>query len=129
MNLSSPIITLPKTSEDLFNFIINLENFKKLMPENLETFESSENQFSFSLKGMPAIKLIIKESNPTSSLVLTSGAGKVNFDLTVAIREITTNSSSIQFLFTGNINPMMAMMVKKPLENLINTFANNISLL
>lgn len=128
MNLTSPIITLPKTSAEVFDLITTLENFKKLMPENLEKFESNSNNFSFSLKGMPEIKLVIKASNPNTSLVLTSASGKVNFDLTIAIQEITSNSTNVQFIFTGDINPMMAMMVKKPLENLINTFANNISL-
>ena len=39
MNLESPKVTVNKSAQDLFDFLSNVENFEKLMPENISKFE------------------------------------------------------------------------------------------
>ncbi|MBT3547177.1 MAG: SRPBCC family protein, partial [Flavobacterium sp.] len=40
---------------------------------------------------------------------------------------ISDNSSDVQLQFEGDFNPMMAMMVKKPLTSFIDTLTENIA--
>ena len=127
MNLETPKITVSKSQEELFNFVTNLNNFEQLMPENKEKFEVDGDSFIFALKGMPEIRLVLKEKNEFDSVVLGAASSKLSFTLTTTITAISDNSSEVQLLFAGDFNPMMAMMVKKPLQKFIDTLSDNIS--
>lgn len=127
MNLESPKVTVKKSQEDFFNFLTNLDNFKDLMPSNIDKFEVDGESFLFSLKGMPEIRLVLKEKTPYSNIVLGAASSKLNFTLNCKIDELSTDSSAAQLFFEGDFNPMMAMMVKKPLQNFINTLTEKAS--
>ena len=126
MQLESPKITVQKSNQEIFDFLSNVENFGKIMPENIDKFEANEDSFIFALKGMPEIKLKLKEVVQGEKIVLGSASEKLPFSLTANIAEKESNSSDVQLLFEGNFNPMMAMMVKGPLQKFINTLISNI---
>ena len=127
MNLESPKVTVNKSQTDFFNFLTELDNFKELMPSTIEKFEVDGDSFIFSLKGMPEIRLVVKEKTPHSQIVLGAASSKLDFTLTCNIEEMSEDSSLAQLLFAGDFNPMMAMMVKKPLQNFINTLTEKAS--
>ena len=94
MNLESPKVSVNKSAQDIFDFLTNVENFEKLMPENISKFEVLENdKFLFALKGMPEIVLKKKETLPPNKIVLGAAGGKLDFSLTGDINEIETNKS------------------------------------
>lgn len=126
MNLESPKVIVKKTDVEVFNFLTNVENFKQIMPENTDKFEADENSFLFALKGMPEIKLILQEKIPTNKIVLGSASDKFPFTLTGNITKSDENSSNVQLVFDGKFNPMMAMMIKGPLQKFIDTLVGNI---
>ncbi|MCK5677546.1 MAG: SRPBCC family protein [Flavobacteriaceae bacterium] len=126
MNLESPKVTVQKSSKEMFDYLSKIENFENIMPENIEKFEADENSFLFALKGMPEIKLKLQEQEAPKKLVLGSVSDKFPFTLTANIEEKSENSSDVQLLFDGKFNPMVAMMVKGPLQKFINTLINNI---
>ena len=125
MNLESKKSIVNKSQKDFFEFLTNLQNFEKLMPENIDKFEVDGESFLFSLKGMPEIRLVIKEKNPFDKVVLSAASSKLNFSLTTLTQPISENSCELQLLFEGDFNPMMAMMVKGPLQKFIDTLADN----
>lgn len=127
MNLESPKITISKSSEDVFNFLSDVKNFEALMPENISKFEVlDENKFLFALKGMPEIILKKKEVIPPNKIVLGAAGGKIDFALVANITEIDSDSSEVKLDFTGDFNPMMAMMIKSPISKFIETLATSI---
>jgi carbon monoxide dehydrogenase subunit G len=127
MNLESPKISVDKTPEDVFNFLSEIKNFKSLMPENISKFEVlSEDTFLFALKGMPEIILKKKESLPPNKIVLGAAGGKIDFSLIGNITKKDDNSSDVQLEFTGDFNPMMAMMIKGPISKFIETLVTSI---
>ena len=128
MNLESPRVTVEKSAQDLFDLLTDVRNFEKLMPENIAKFEViADNAFIFGLKGMPEIKLIIKEKVAPNKLVLGSASEKLSFTLVADIISISENSSSVQLLFEGEFNAMMAMMIKGPIGKFIETLAGNMN--
>ena len=127
MNLETNKTVINKSQKEFFDFLLNLENFKQLMPENTDKFEVDGESFLFSLKGMPEIRLIVKEKQEFDKVVLGAASSKLNFSLTAVIKEISENSCETQLLFEGDFNPMMAMMVKSPLQKFINTLTENAS--
>ena len=127
MNLESPKITTPKSAQETFDFLSDVKNFEKLMPENISKFEVlEEDKFLFALKGMPEIILKKKEVVAPNKIVLGAAGGKLNFSLKADITEIDDNSSETQLSFEGDFNPMMAMMIKGPITKFIETLVTNI---
>jgi len=126
MNLESPRVTVEKSAEELFNLLSDVRNFEKLMPENIAKFEViGDDAFIFGLKGMPEIKLVIKEKLGPNKLVLGAASDKLPFTLVADIISVSENSSSVQLLFEGEFNAMMGMMIKGPIGKFIETLAVN----
>jgi len=126
MNIDGNIVTVQKSAKELYEHFIDLANFEALMPENIEKFEVEGASFLFGLKGMPEIRLVLKEKIPYSTIVLGAASSKLSFTLTVNIDEVAENESKVQLKFAGKFNAMMAMMVKKPLTKFISTLTENI---
>ncbi len=128
MKLNSTINSVNISDNQLFEKLTAIENFKKIMPENISKFEIIDNEtLIFSLKGMPAIKLIIDERNSPSKIVMKSSESKIIFSLTANIKKIDNDSCNFELEFNGDLNPMIQMMVKSPLQSFINDLSNNIS--
>lgn len=126
MELESQKVTVQKSQQELFNFLTNVENYEKIMPESKEKFEvKSQDTFAFALKGMPEIELQIKEKREPEFIELGSTSEKFNFKLEVVIESAGENQSQAQLFFHGKFNTMMAMMVKGPLKKFISTLAEN----
>jgi len=126
MNLQSPIVTIGKSAQELFDLLVDVKNFEKLMPDNKAKFEViGEDSFIFGLAGMPEIQLILKEKTAPNKLVFGAASDKIPFTLITNINSVSDNSCTVQFDFEGSFNPMMAMMVKGPIGKFIETLANN----
>lgn len=128
MNLESPKVTVEKSSQELFNLLSDVKNFEKLMPDNIAKFEViGEDAFIFGLKGMPEIKLKMKEKVAPNKIVLGAASDKLPFTLVANIDTISDQSSAVKLDFEGEFNAMMAMMIKGPISKFIETLANNMT--
>ena len=128
MNLESPKVTVEKTASYLFEALCDVTNFEKLMPDSIAKFEVTDAEsFIFGLKGMPEIKLRMKDKTPNSKIVLGAASDKLPFTLIANIEEISDSSAAVQLVFEGEFNAMMAMMVKGPITKFIETLSENMS--
>ncbi|SHJ51568.1 orotate phosphoribosyltransferase [Pseudozobellia thermophila] len=128
MHIETPNTVIPKGDKEVFEFLTDLKNFEKLMPDNIDKFEViNDDRFLFALKGMPEIVLQRKEQTPYSQIVLGAASDKLPFTLSARIDSISENSSEVALSFEGEFNAMMAMMVKKPITNFMTTLSDNLS--
>ncbi|QDW20965.1 orotate phosphoribosyltransferase [Flavobacterium sp. KBS0721] len=128
MNLESPKVTVQKSAQDLFDLLSDVKNFEKLMPDNIAKFEViGEDAFIFGLKGMPEIKLKMKEKTAPNKIVLGAASDKLPFTLVSNIDSVSATESAVQLQFEGEFNPMMAMMIKGPISKFIETLATNMT--
>lgn len=128
MNLESPKVTIEKSAQYLFESLSNVRNFEKLMPDNISKFEvTGEDSFIFGLKGMPEIKLKMKDKNAPNQVVLGAASDKLPFTLTGNIHSLSESTAEVQLAFQGEFNPMMAMMIKGPISKFIETLASNMN--
>ena len=126
MNLESPKVSVDKSPQHLFDALTDVRNFEKLMPDSIAKFEvTGDDSFIFGLKGMPEIKLKMKEKTPTNSVVLGAASDKLPLSLTAKIDGTAENKSDVQLFFEGEFNAMMAMMIKGPIGKFIETLAEN----
>jgi ribosome-associated toxin RatA of RatAB toxin-antitoxin module len=128
MNLESTKVTVQKSAQELFNLLSDVKNFEKLMPENIAKFEViGDDAFIFGLKGMPEIKLKMKEQVAPTKIVLGAASDKLPFTLVANIDAVSQTSSDVKLDFEGDFNPMMAMMIKGPIGKFIETLAGNMN--
>lgn len=128
MNLESPKVNLQKSPQEVYDFLSDVKNFEKLMPENISKFEVlGDDKFLFALKGMPEIILKKMEGVAPHKIVLGAAGGKLDFSLTGDIQETETNQTDVKLTFQGDFNPMMAMMIKGPISKFIETLVTNMN--
>ena len=125
MTLQSTTIPVLKNIEELYNLLKGPGTYQKLMPEDT-TFEVTEKGFAFQLKNMPRIALKLKQTRPTQITWVADG-GNIPFKWIVHLQEQNTHQSQVYFVFEGDLNPMVQMMVKKPLKHLLEQMIENIS--
>ena len=128
MTLNSTSNELKLSDQNLFYKLTDINNYEKIMPENISKFEIIDsNTLIFSLKGMPEIKLVFGEKISPSLITLNSSESKINFSLTAHINKIDQSNCNFSLEFNGDLNPMIQMMVKTPLQSFINDLSKNIS--
>ncbi len=127
MEISGSEININKSAEEVFDFLSQVSNFEKLMPDNIDKFQVlSDNGFLFALKGMPEIALEKKSEQAPTQLVLGAKSDKLPFTLTGNIKSQSPSQCTVQLHFTGEFNPMMAMMIKGPITKFIDTLSEHL---
>ena len=128
MTIDTPKTQVNRSAEDLYNFLADVKNFEKLMPESISKFEVlEEEKFLFALQGMPEIVLKVKEKQPYEKIVLGAASDKLPFTLTANIIEAGEGSCEADLVFEGEFNAMMGMMIKGPITSFINTLTENMA--
>ena len=130
MHIEAPKNTIDKSAKEVYDFLTDLQNFEKLMPENIDKFEViNEDRFLFALKGMPEIVLQRKEQNPNDKIVLGAASDKLPFTLTADILSVSENECEVIMSFNGEFNAMMAMMIKSPITNFMGTLSERLAII
>ena len=128
MHIESPNSLIERPRKEVYEFLNDLGNFEKLMPDSIETFEVlDEDTFRFALKGMPEIVLRRKEQVPHEKLVLGAASDKLPFTLTANLNETGAEQTEVSLSFQGEFNAMMAMMIKSPITNFLGTLSQKLS--
>ncbi len=125
MEINSSTATVDQSTEMLFSKLSQVDTYQQLMPEGVAFTTISDNQFRFKLGGMPEIGLTISKKQPNKSIVLKSSSDKISFSLRGQLTEVSADQTDIQLHFEGDFNPMMAMMVKKPLTQFMESLVSN----
>ena len=124
-SLLSETHTTKSSTDSLFDFMGDFHNFKHLLPEDkIDNFECTSEQRSFSIKGLTALTIKIKDKQPKSVITFeTSGLAKFVFTLHIHLLQNQTTNVQLE----GDMNPFIKVMAEKPLTELINTMASKLS--
>jgi len=118
-----------KKQEVLFHFLSDMNNLQTLMPSQVTDWKSNNTECSFKVTGLTGIALKIKSTEPFS-LIRYSETGKMPFafELKAHFKPHETDPSKTwtSLSFEADLNPMLKMMVEKPLTNFINLLASRL---
>ena len=118
--IKSNIVEINNSPEKIFNFLSNLNNFEKLMPEQVINWLSSEDSCSYTIKGMTDLIMCIEEKIPYSKIIIIHGEkNPFNFSLIFKLEKPKENSTNAQIVFNAELNTMMEMFAKNPLQNFV----------
>lgn len=114
----------------VFDFLSDFNNFEKLMPEQVTNWKSDSETCTFSIQGMTTITLKYSKKVPFSFIeVVPDGKAPISFTLQFNIEEVelTDQKSTGWVTIDADLNPMLAMIAKRPLENLVNVMSEKLN--
>jgi hypothetical protein len=119
MNIISNKVTVNKTQEELYNFLLNLDNFQYLLPQGkFSDWEGSATKCSFKMQGY-TLSLEKVSQTPFELIKLTTTADSpVDFDLDINLKSLSDSTTEAQIVSEARVNAFLKMMLKKPLTNL-----------
>ena len=111
---------IDKSSEVIFNFLSDFNNFETLMPDKVVDWKSDSDSCSFTISGLASLGMRITEKTPNTYIkIVDEGKVPFKFDFLVNIVD-NGNSSEVQLIFDADLNTMLKMVAVKPLRNFLN---------
>ncbi len=113
----------------VFQFLSDFNNYEQLMPEQIVNWQSDTETCSFTIKGMADIKLKFARKEAARLLELVpEGKTPVKFSLLVNLEPDILNEQKtvVTVHVDADLNPMLAMIAKRPFENLANTISEEL---
>jgi hypothetical protein len=117
---SSGETEVKRSVEEFYTFISDFNNFRLLLPPNVSNWSSTTDTCSFMLEGMPQLNLKITEKIPDKLVVITPDASSpISFELRCNMRALNATNCIVDIQVNAELNPFIAMMVSRPLENFV----------
>ena len=104
--------------EEIIKSILQKFNFKKFTYFEKDILNDKENFFNL---------LFSKSFFESEKIILKSLESKIDFYLEGHIKEVDDKNTQFHIEFKGQLNPMMEIMVKTPLQTFINDLSKNIA--
>ena len=123
MLIQSQYVDNSKSEQEFFSIVSDMRNIPALLPEQAINVQANEDSLSFTVQGMGSIALRVSQ-RITYSLVQLVPVGKVPFPFVLSIKIAGLgNNCRVMFEIDADMNPLMAMMAKRPLQNLVDMMA------
>jgi hypothetical protein len=122
--IDSEVVEINNSVNTIFNYLSDFNNFENLMPSQVTNWSSSTDECVFTINGMATIGMKIIEKTPSTKIsIISNGKVPFEFKLFVYLTEKDVTSCTGQLAFESDLNPMLKMMVVKPLGNFFNILA------
>ena len=123
MIIQSQYVDNSKSEQEFFAIVSDMRNIPALLPEQVINVKADEDNLAFTVQGMGSIALRVSQ-RITYSLVQLVPVGKVPFPFVLSIKIAGLgNNCRVMFEIDAELNPLMAMMAKRPLQNLVDMMA------
>lgn len=130
MTVESKKVTAQCSAEKLYGFACDFRNFQRLLPSQVESFETDGETCSFKVAGFMQLSLQYAERNPYTTVAISPAAGSsspIPFRFVMNIEAV--DESSCNVVVRAEIeggNPMMTMMLKPKLRPALDKIAEQI---
>jgi carbon monoxide dehydrogenase subunit G len=127
VKFTSHSVELPASKEAVFDFLSDLNNFEKMMPEQVINWQSTKIECEFDIKGMARIGLIKSDEVPGKSVTISSKPDTpIELKIQGNIEGKNDQVSVVILELTANLSPILQMMASAPLQNLVNIMADKL---
>lgn len=123
----SESVQLNSSAEKVFEYVGDLSNFGKFMPEQITNWQSTADSCSFTVQNMTTLSMKVQERVPYERInVVPDGKSPFDFSLQVILVPIRVDHCEAKIVFNADLNPVFSMMASKPLQNLVDLMAKNL---
>jgi carbon monoxide dehydrogenase subunit G len=124
MLIQSQYVDNSRSEQEFFSIVSDMRNIPALLPEQAINVQANEDNLSFTVQGMGSIALRVSQ-RVTYSLVQLVPVGKTPFPFVLSIKIAGLgNNCRVMYEIDAELNPLMAMMAKRPLQNLVDMMAD-----
>jgi hypothetical protein len=127
--IESKKIDIYSPAEKIFDFLADFTHFSLLLPDKVENWKATKDKCSFTLTGLSDFGMQISQRNPYSSIQIINDEEikmPVKFEFVWLFTNEELSKTRVQAVFNLDINPMMLMMVKKPLSNFMDVLVDKL---
>ncbi|MDR0790864.1 MAG: SRPBCC family protein [Bacteroidales bacterium] len=128
MKIESKVVDITKSAEEIFEFLADFTRFSLLLPDKVENWTATKERCSFTIKGLTDFGMKITDLKPHNTIIISNDEDvqmPVKFTFTWHLTP-QTSSCQVQACFDLNVNPMMAMMIKKPFGEFVNALVDKL---
>lgn len=122
VDINSPV-------EKIFDFLADFTHFSLLLPDKVENWKATADKCSFTIKGLTDFGMQISQRTPHTSIQIINDQDvkmPVKFEFYWLFTNQELSKTRVQAVFNLDINPMMLMMVKKPLSNFVDVLVDKL---
>jgi carbon monoxide dehydrogenase subunit G len=127
VDFTSHKVNIPASKEAVFHFLSNVNNFQKMMPEQVVNWQSTRDDCEFDIKGMAHISLVKSREIPGEKVEIISRPGNpIELKLVADIDGSGPDATLATITLTAHLSPILQMMASSPLQNLVNIMAEKL---
>ena len=117
----SPADLSSRPASELYGMMSSFNELGKMMPDQIENWESTEDFCSFSIRNMAEISLRYQQRIPYNEVQIVSEKAPFQIQLTIKLKELDNKKVQCITTLEANLNPMLSMLASRPLQHLIDT--------
>lgn len=107
----------------------NIDKVKDRIPQDkIENLEFDHDSISVKTQ-LGAVKLVIVNREPPKEIKFETAESPLPFNFWIQILPVTETTSKMKLIIKADINPFMASMVKKPLQQGIEKIADTLQMI
>lgn len=108
------------SAETIFAFLSDFNNLEDLMPSKVVNWSSTQTSCAFTIDGMAHLNMAFGKNVENEKIeMISKGKNPFDYDLSTNISKIDNTKCEVNIVFNADMNAMMAMMAKKPLQNFV----------
>ncbi|MDA3906062.1 MAG: hypothetical protein PF484_08300 [Bacteroidales bacterium] len=115
------------SAETIFAFLSDFNNLQNLMPSKVVNWSSTPTSCAFTIEGMAHMNMAFGKNVKNEKVeMISEGKNPFSYDLSTNIFKVDESTSEVYIIFNGDMNPMIAMMAKKPLQNFVDVLVDRL---
>lgn len=118
--IDNQTVVIDKNAYNIVEKLSDFNNFKEFLPENkVEDWQIDGNVCSFTVANIGNISVELESDIETLNIKYKTLKSPVHLELVFELTKLTENSTQIDISVFSNSNPMVLMMIKHPIRNLL----------
>ncbi|MEE1118417.1 MAG: hypothetical protein U0K90_00650, partial [Bacteroidales bacterium] len=122
-------VEIKRNVEFVYEYLADFTHFSMVANDKIENFKATQDRCSFTIKGMTDMGLKIISRMPNESITISNDTDvpssmPLNFLIIFEFERVEPYVTKVIVKMELDANPMIAMMVKKPLEKFVNSLAD-----
>lgn len=112
--------------EEVFNFVTDIRNFERFIPEGkIDDWHAERDSCSFRVPMLGTVNVELVEKEMYKKVVFNGNALKNNdFSLELVILKSDNDTAEVKVLLSADINPVLKMMASKPISQFLEKLIN-----
>ena len=129
IKIESKKVEIKRNVEFVYEYLADFTHFSMVANDKIENFKATQDRCSFTIKGMTDMGLKIISRLPNESITISNDTDvpssmPLNFLIIFEFERVEPYVTRVVVKMELDANPMIAMMVKKPLEKFVNSLAD-----